>query len=51
MNRGHLDARFYRFDFAEVVLNEMVLAAGGKKENGIDDADNENKMKDLFDGY
>jgi hypothetical protein len=47
MNEGHLDAQNYRFDFVEVVINEMVSKY---KTNDTKDEDNETKMKRLFDG-
>ena len=31
MNKGHLDAQNYRFDFAEVVVGEMLGETGEKQ--------------------
>ena len=49
MNKGHLDARYYRFDFAKVVVDEMVRMHGGEVEDTPDE-DNKTKMKRLFNG-
>jgi len=48
MNKGHLDAQNYRFDFAVIVISEMVKERGGEVEPPIDEEDNEAKMKELF---
>lgn len=48
MNKGHLDAQYYRFDFVEVVINEIVKEFGGEVKTPIDDDDNEAKMKEMF---
>ena len=48
MNKGHLDAQNYRFDFVENIINEMIIERGGKVETPLDDQDNEAKMKELF---
>jgi hypothetical protein len=47
ISKGHPDAQFYRFDFAEVVINELVKMNGGKVEEKPSD-DNAEKMKGLF---
>ena len=49
MNRGHLDAQNYRFDFAEVVVDEMVKAAGGEvSEAKVSDDENEATLSEVF---
>ncbi len=47
MNRGHLDAQNYRFDFAEVVVNEMVKAVNGAETLSHDDIYEKHKANTL----
>ena len=47
ISKGHPDAQFYRFDFAEVVIKELVKMHGGKVEDNPSD-DNAEIMKGLF---
>lgn len=51
MNKGHNDAQFYRVDFVDVIMGEMVLERDGeRKTSSLDSDDNETKMKELFGG-
>ena len=46
MNRGHMDAQYYRIDFVEVVVKHLTGTVKDSEEK--DDDDNEAKMKELF---
>ncbi len=50
MNRGHMDAQYYRTDFVEVIIGEYMRNTDDKKEDPDEEEDNETKMKGLFDG-
>lgn len=47
MNRGHMDAQNYRFDFVDAIIDEM---SGVKPKAKDETDDNDEKMKRLFDG-
>lgn len=48
MNKGHMDAQYYRLDFAEVVVKEMSRGFDGEAPEKSDAADNEAVLKEVF---
>jgi len=37
MNKGHLDAQLYRFDFVKIVIDEMIREISGSEKVDHDD--------------